>query len=212
MRLVALSEIEGLEDGEVIPSLTGHIKSVFDYKTGENENGAWSFQDLVITDGKTDVRVKAVNVHNLDDLKGKDVTLTAHSSPKHGLTGIKKLVEEWKGKTYHKVKLTGTCQITTNGEPPDEIPINGPMEVKLMPKGLDNGVDQARHHLMQSANLLNLCIDAVDAVIKPNVEGITAEMYQACSMSLFIEASRSGLIPKMPTTNAKPVKQKNLPF
>jgi hypothetical protein len=55
----------------------------------------------------------------------------------------------------------------------------------------DNGLDETRHHLMQVANLYNLCVTAVDAVIAPNVpEALkTSEWLQAAVASLFIESS-----------------------
>ncbi len=69
------------------------------------------------------------------------------------------------------------------------------------PSGED-GVTEARKHLMQSCNLLNLCISAVNKAIAPNVPEIaqTSEFFQAQVATLFIEASRAGFVFKMPTT------------
>ncbi len=76
----------------------------------------------------------------------------------------------------------------------------------------EDGVTEARKHLMQSANLYNLCVAAVDKAIAPHVPAIvqTSEMFQAAVASLYIEASKdvwwSGKIVKeswlssMPTT------------
>ncbi len=64
-------------------------------------------------------------------------------------------------------------------------------------------VDETKRHLIQAANLYNLCADTVNAVIEPNIKGMTAELYQSALASLFIEASRSGLISKMPTSKLK---------
>jgi hypothetical protein len=66
-----------------------------------------------------------------------------------------------------------------------------------------SGVDEAKRHLVQSANLYNLCADCVNTVIQPNIEGMSADLYQAAVGTLFIEASRNGLVSKMPTTKLK---------
>lgn len=60
------------------------------------------------------------------------------------------------------------------------------------------GVDEAKRHIMRAVNLYCLCTDAVDAVIKPHIEGMTADLYQAAIGTLFIEASRSGFVAAMP--------------
>lgn len=69
----------------------------------------------------------------------------------------------------------------------------------------NGGVSEARKHLMQSVNLLNLCIDAVNKAIAPNVPEIaqTSEFFQAQVATLFIEASRAGFVDKMPNTPIK---------
>lgn len=66
----------------------------------------------------------------------------------------------------------------------------------------EDGVTEARKHLMQSCNLLNLCIAAVNKAIAPNVPEIaqTSEFFQAQVATLFIEASRAGFVFKMPTS------------
>jgi hypothetical protein len=53
----------------------------------------------------------------------------------------------------------------------------------------DEGVIEAKRHIMKSVNLYNLCVEAVDKSIKPNINGMTAELYQAAIASIWIEAS-----------------------
>ena len=95
-----------------------------------------------------------------------------------------------------------------------EAPENHPQSPPPRSNGED-GVTEARRHLMQSCNLLNLCIAAVNKAVAPNVPEIaqTAEFFQAQVATLFIEASRevwwSGQIvkpsylSKMPATPIK---------
>ncbi len=72
------------------------------------------------------------------------------------------------------------------------------------PNGED-GVTDARKHLMRSSNLLNLCVDAVDKAVAPHVPVIarTEGFFQAQVATLFIEASRAGFVDRMPTTPIK---------
>ena len=68
------------------------------------------------------------------------------------------------------------------------------------------GVTEAKQHLMRAANLLVLCVDAVDKAVAPHVPPIaqTEGFFQAQVASLFIEASRAGYVFKMPS---RPIKQ-----
>ncbi len=91
------------------------------------------------------------------------------------------------------------------GEHPDDQiirdqPVIAPQSPPRDQQGED-GVTEARKHLMQSCNLLNLCIAAVNKAIAPNVPEIaqTSEFFQAQVATLFIEASRAGFVFKMPT-------------
>lgn len=80
----------------------------------------------------------------------------------------------------------------------DEIPMSH--DAKGAPLA---GVDEAKKHLTQAANLYNLCADKVNEVIQPNIEGMTPDLYQAAVGTLFIEASRAGFVTMMPETPLK---------
>lgn len=76
------------------------------------------------------------------------------------------------------------------------------------PPSSSNGVDETRKHIMQAVNLYNLCVDAVDKCIKPRIENMDGELYQAAIGTLFIEASHKrtfdgvnwfSYVDKMPT-------------
>jgi hypothetical protein len=68
-----------------------------------------------------------------------------------------------------------------------------------------DGVREAKEHLMKAANLLILCVDAVNKAVAPHVPPIaqTEGFFQAQVASLFIEASRAGYVFKMPS---RPIK------
>ncbi len=96
----------------------------------------------------------------------------------------------------------------------------------------EDGVTEARKHLMRCCNLYNLCIAAADKAIAPNLPSIaqTQEQFQSTLASLWIEASsrRStngvdwwSYIDKMPDTpvnggkksaTAKPIQKEEEPF
>ena len=210
MTPIPLSQISELEDGLPIPMVYGRLKVVFERKEGEGEYGPWSFQSAVLQCGDQEAQLKFKNMDEMKPLEGKDITIRANKSKQHGLTGIVKAVEQYQGKTYHKILLTPSCKILVdlpNGnkeEADDLIPMTHDSKGESLP-----GVDEARRHLMQSCHLYNLCVDAVNAVIEPHLgEKINPDLYQAAVGTLYIEASRAGLVGKMPD---KPSNNKNNP-
>jgi hypothetical protein len=265
MRLVSLSEIPGLDDGEPIPSLAGRVEKVYQRHTGTSSYGDWSFQDFILSDGENTVTCKAKNMDPFDDMQGRDVVIECSKSDKHGLTGVTKLIDNYEGKIQHKIKLTGSCKIrNANGtlsggvtrvdtglsespaQPTDKTGASGsnapdartlsavsaPTEpdapqpthsiagktegearegaqsregtttqsMRDSRGGTQNGVTEARQHLMRASNLYCLCVKAVDTVIAPKLPLVaqTSDMFQAAVGTLFIEASRAGLVQKMP--------------
>ncbi len=71
-----------------------------------------------------------------------------------------------------------------------ESPKNAPQSQPHAQQGED-GVTEARKHLMRCCNLYNLCIAAADKAIAPNMPEIarTQEQFQSTLASLWIEAS-----------------------
>lgn len=103
-----LSEILKQPDGFTPPDVTVKIEKVYDYKSGESENGPWSFQDVQVTGGR--LKLKGIKYEFPKDREGMTVTLRAHSSSQHGLTGLKVLHEEYQGKTYDKLVVTPSAK------------------------------------------------------------------------------------------------------
>jgi hypothetical protein len=102
-----LQEILQQPDGFTPPAVTVKIEKVFPFKSGDGDNGPWSFQAVKVSGGGE------LKLKNLDpfpeDRIGETVTLRAFSSPKHGLTGMKVAHEQYQGKTYDKLHITKTC-------------------------------------------------------------------------------------------------------
>lgn len=139
-----LSLINDLEDQMPVAELAGHVTAVFPRKEGEGEYGPWSFQDATLSDGETEVRLKFKNMEDMKPIQGKDVAIRANKSKAHGLTGVLKVVEEYKGKTFHKVQLTNSCKIVVglpNGkdEPDDVTRVYKASELRAAMQELDEG-------------------------------------------------------------------------
>jgi len=221
VRELTIKEILALDSGEVVPSITGKIAALYDWKSDEGEYGPYSVQSGMLTqDGQPPIRFSAWNFDNLKSLKGKQVTISANKSEKHGLTGLVAVDNEFRGKVTRELKITGSATIeeTEWGDAPRETqndvketgtsPRLSNAATKSDPEDADNGIIEARRHLMQSANLYVLCTHAVDKVIMPELLNSlkTNEIFQAAVSTLYIEASRAGLVDKMPSV---PVKAKS---
>jgi len=112
-----LAEILKQPEGFTPPDLTVKIEKVYEYKSGENDNGPWSFQNVQVTGGK----LKLKGLPEFPETRiGQTVTLRAHSSKQHGLTGLKVNHELYKGKTYDQLVVTNSAKwewgaVSTNG-------------------------------------------------------------------------------------------------
>ena len=65
-----------------------------------------------------------------------------------------------------------------------------------------DGIMEAKKHLLASARLYNLCVDAARTVVEDHAkqfwpDGLGGEMFRTCVSSLFIEATRAGMLEKM---------------
>ena len=85
-------------------------------------------------------------------------------------------------------------------ESPSKAPVTTPESPPARSNG-NGGVNDARKHLMQAANLYVLCVRCVNNAIAGELPEVarTSEMFQAATGTLFIEASRSGFVQKMPS-------------
>lgn len=115
---------------------------------------------------------------------------------------------EYGGRSYKIIGAEQTDFVDAHGnlsfnvelEPAPNAPANVPQSSPASQNG-GNGVGEARQHIMQSANLYVLCVNAVDKYCAAHFPEVaqTSEMFQAATGTLFIEASRAGMVQKMPT-------------
>lgn len=179
-------------DGFTPPDVTVKIEKVYEYKSGEGENGPWSFQDVQVTGGR--LKLKGIKHEFPKDREGMTVTLRAHSSAQHGLTGLKVLHESYQGKTYDKLVVTPSAKWEFAN--PDAAPAqtsngNGKPELTYAPP-MNDVVPYAAHLLGcaalagEIAGLLNVVEDSA---------------VQACFATICIDTKNRGILLPKPETN-----------
>jgi hypothetical protein len=108
MDLITISE---QPDGFCPPEVSVKILKVWERKSGENETGVWSFQNVDVEQGGTKATIKLKNLPEFPSTRvGQSVVITAHKSDKHGLTGIKTETREYNGKTYRSIVVTPSAK------------------------------------------------------------------------------------------------------
>lgn len=178
-----LSEILAQPEGFTPPSATVKIKKVWPRKSGENNNGPWSYQNVEVEGGR--LKLKNLPVFPLER-EGQTVTLKANQSKQHGLTGIKVNHEQYNGNTYHQLVITNSCKWewgpSQNGaSTPTQSPANH------APAGI--GVREYMDHLLSCAAVTNQVTELL---------GISDEQaMQACFATVCIDTKNRGvLLPK----------------
>lgn len=99
-------------DGEVIGSIAGKIKKVWEYKTGSGDHGEWSFQNIELVDGRDSIKVVLKDREELNDRDWTGVQVIISSTEgKKGWNGVKAKDDEYKGKTTRIAWVTGSADI-----------------------------------------------------------------------------------------------------
>lgn len=187
-----LTEVLKMPDGFTPPNVTVTIEKVFPYKSGEGENGPWSFQDIQVRGGG---RLKLKGLPEFPESRvGQTVTIEANQSKQHGLTGLKVAHEEYQNKTYDKLVITSSAKwkwtaAATNG--------NGNASSAAGAQSGVAPVDSVRYadHLLSCAELANLVMSSL-AVEDP-------QAIQACFATICIDTkNRNILLPKPMTLPA----------
>lgn len=168
----ALAEVEGFTPS----SVTAKITKVGAYKSGENDNGPWSFQIVEVDGG----RLKLKGLPEFPKTRvGQTVTLRANQSDKHGLTGMKVNHEQYNNTTYHQLLVTKTCKwewgaLATNGSSP---PHSTPSELSI---------EAYTTHLLSCAALTNQITTLL---------GVSDEQaIQSCFATVCIDAKNRGIV------------------
>lgn len=187
-----LTEVLKQPDGFTPPDVTVTIEKVFPYKSGESENGPWSFQDIQVTGGK----LKLKGLHEFPESRvGQTVTIRANQSKQHGLTGMKVAHEEYKDKIYDKLIITSSAKWewgSTNGN--GSAPTTGAAPVTQNGHVSDTAYAD---HVLACAELANL--------VMGNLSVDDPAAIQACFATICIDTkNRNLLLPKPKTLAVTP--------
>jgi len=225
MKLMTFAELNELENGQQATAFTGRIKKVFDQKSGEGQYGLWWLQSIILTDEHANEITMTWSEEDAfkPDSEGKTITVESTYNGKNQLVGVKKDIRNKNGKHYESVKVDGRAKITFNGELklppyrpgieneegdqsadwPSSVPEgNKASSTPIKPNHSSDGIMEAKKHLLASARLYNLCVDAARTVVEDHAkqfwpDGLGGEMFRTCVSSLFIEATRAGMLEKM---------------
>jgi hypothetical protein len=211
MKILTFAEINDLENGSPIPSLTGKVERMFDQRTGEGQYGIWWLQSFTLIDEHAnEITCTWTGEDTVNELQGKTILIESTFNKKEQLVGIKKEIKNKNGKRYESVKLDDRCKISRYTFTGTFQPVNGgdatskPTPESLTSSAaptshpesaaLTDGVTEAKRHLVQSANLYNLCVDAVRTMVESHAahfwpDGLGGEMFRTAVSSLYIESS-----------------------
>jgi hypothetical protein len=184
-----LTEILSQPEGFTPPNVTVTIEKVFPYKSGEGENGQWSFQDVKVNGGY--LKLKGLGRALPDAHVGKTVTLRANQSKQHGLTGLKVLHEQHNGKSYDKLVVTSSAKWEWNGAATNG---NKATSQNGHAPAQNGALDDATYsdHLLSCAELA--------AVIASHLSIDDPQALQACFATICIDTKNRGLLLPKPKT------------
>jgi len=115
MRLVPISEILNLENGETVPSVRGKIVAVYATRPVNGKHGPCTYQDIELMDPSG--KIKA-SLSNWDDLgqewKGREVVFSCVET-KNGLAGLKTKDNEYQGKVTRSLAIAKNASMSEVG-------------------------------------------------------------------------------------------------
>jgi hypothetical protein len=173
-------------DGFCPPEVSAKIVKVWDRKSGTNETGDWSFQNVDVEQNGVKATLKLKNLPQFPTTReGQSVTVRAHKSDKHGLIGVKTETREYNGKNYKSIVITPSAKWDwgSNGQvtQPETTQNNGHSQT--------GNVDAYTGHILACAVLANQVAGVV--MIDDNAA------VQACFATVVIDTkNRNILLPK----------------
>jgi hypothetical protein len=184
-----MSQLQGIEQKDIIKSVTGLVTKLWEPKTFNGPKGEFTIQGgEIIIDGQA-YGLKFMNQqHDPARFKGKTITLTS-TRGKHGLNGVSLDHESFSTKNGDKVdrdviKVTATAKIEVLDEPVglSEPPRREASVARPAPASEDTLMDIIKLH------------KACNALVRQQYSRITdEETLRAYVSSVFIEANRKGV-------------------
>lgn len=190
-----LKTINEQPDGFGPPDVTVTIARVWDQKSGTNDTGDWSFQNVDVEQNGTKATLKLKNLPKFPDTRiGESVTIRAHKSDTHGLTGLKTETRDYNGKTYKSLVVTPSArwewaEPTKNGSNGNSAPVTqaGPVA------GVKDDTVYA-DHILACAELANV-VTASLGITDPSAT-------QACFATICIDSKNRNILLPAPKTLA----------
>lgn len=196
--------------GEILPSISGILTSIYPPKTGTNDNGAWSLQNGEISQNGDKIKVCFSNREVIySSRQGSAINLESKGT-KFGLKGVLVKEETYKGQTYIQLRITGTAIISfpnsnvksadpePRGREVDFDPMPPPPKpTQTQPKANPNPcIEKARHRFMQYANLYQMAWNAASFLAESSEwDNATAK---DVATTFFIQGTKEGLVDTMP--------------
>lgn len=152
-----LNQLGAMADKQNLACIAGTITSVYKSKNGENSNGPWSIQNIVLkgTDG-TEITLWIKDREEIPNtVKGRFIILQAKQGEK-GLSGLYVMDDDYNGKITRKIKVTPTCELSYQGGEPEQSHHGGKTQQAQQPnqvsqaaeewKQVESQIDHSGHH------------------------------------------------------------------
>lgn len=111
MKAQTISEIAGLPAKAIVYAFEGVVSKVFDRKTGQNSNGDWSIQSLMVKDPTgAEIKVMLKDREAFGYGVGTAIRLEAKQSDK-GFSGLYAEDDDYKGKVTRLIKVTPSAML-----------------------------------------------------------------------------------------------------
>jgi len=115
-----LEIVEQREASELIPEVTGELSYVKDQRSGESTHGPWTCQNATLKDSTGSINIEVWNKNDMKSCKGKTVTFQWFKNKKNKKVGIEVIENEWKGKLYKNLKISGQAIVSFAGSNPKQ--------------------------------------------------------------------------------------------
>lgn len=115
MRVWTPTEVLGCQAGVALECVAGHVTHVTDRKTGTNDYGPWSIQNVTIGDGGNRVKVKLMNQGELvKEALNHKLYVIAGQGKKGQPIGLVTELDTYKGQTSIIVKANENASLSWN--------------------------------------------------------------------------------------------------
>lgn len=212
-KISTFAEIREMSTDTVIEVVKGKVATVYARKTGDGENGPWSFENLELTNPAGEkMRVVLKNRDPFDKtMKGRTIAIMAFHGDR-GWSGVYAADNDYKGKVTREIKVTGTAEIAVMDgvqNPSEQVadnrqanpePSRAP-QAQFSPAAA-GATKSAKIFIAKRISGMKICLKSA-CLIRDEFEALTSEkmsegQLQAITSTLFITGDRSGIFDQLP--------------